>query len=124
MVSRTAAAVAPLPPLRWGDFKLWRVGGMAFGETLLGQLLVTSAERFQLRTYMLRRGFVTTVRFLAERTAHARSRPQPDRRSWDHIAAARGDLRTLSNESVVSFAALLLSLSARRRAAAQTLTGT
>ena len=100
VASRTAAAVAPLPPLRWRDFKVWRVGGLAFGDTALGQLLVTSAERFPLRTYVLRRGFVTAVRFLAGRTAQVRRSGQVESMAWDHIAEAQSDLRTLSNESV------------------------
>jgi hypothetical protein len=109
VLSRMAAAVAPVRPLRPRDFRLAQLVHLAQVSRFFHYLLVTTAERFRLRVYVLQRGF-RTVAALALRwreTSHHR---------WDGVDAANHDVGTLSNESLLTFRTLLVSLAAERRA--------
>jgi hypothetical protein len=115
VLSRMATAIAPVPPLRPRRFRLRRLEGLAALGALAHHLLVTTAERFRLRAYLLQHGFGIAGRFM--RAARARlQRPRPRAaEEWTGIRRARLDFSTLSDESVETFRVLLLSLSAEAR---------
>ena len=75
----------------------------------------STAERFRLRTYVLRQGFGIVKRFLAQSTQRIKARQQSADPEWDRIAVAREDLRTLSMKSLQTFHVLLISLMAEPR---------
>lgn len=115
VVSRMAAAVAPVSPLGPGMFRVRRLASLATLAHVLHHLLVSTAERFRLRAYVLRRGFGVVTRFMfrtTERIRASRVSTDPD---WNRIASARADLRTLSSESLQTFRALVTSLTAQLR---------
>lgn len=115
VVSRMAAAISPLPPLRPGDFRLRHVSGLALLGAFGHRLLVSTAERMRLRAYVLRRGFGVVTRFLLRTTERIRASSIAGESEWDRIDAARADLKTLSAESLHTFHALLRSLAAEHR---------
>jgi len=108
VLSRMAAAVAPVRPLRPRDFRLAQLVQLAYLSRFLHHLVLTTAERFRLRVYLLQRGF-RTVGALALRW---RGSPAPP---WDDLAAAHHDVTTLSEESLETLRVLLISLDAERR---------
>lgn len=114
VVSRMATAVAKVSPLQPWAFNLRRLSGVALVGAIGHHLLVSTAERFRLRVFLLRRGFLIVTQFLFSTASRLRSR-HVHGDEWDRIAAARNDLRTLSDESLHTFHALLLSLSAEHR---------
>ena len=93
VLSRMAAAVAPVQPLRPRDFRLAQLVQLAYLSRFLHHLLVSTAERFRLRLYVLQRGF-RTVGALALRWRGASVTP------WSELAAAHHDVGTLSEESL------------------------
>ena len=107
-LSRMAAAVAPVQPLRPRDFRLAQLVQLAYLNRLLHHLLVSTAERFRLRVYVLQRGF-RTVGALALRWRSASVT------AWSDLEAAHHDVGTLSEESLESLRILLVSLDAERR---------
>lgn len=115
LVSRMAAAIAPVEPVRPRAFRLAKLSRLALVAGFLHRLLVSTAERFCLRVYLLRRGFGVATRFLLRTTERIRTRRLSADPEWNRIAAARADLRTLSAESLQSFHALLRSLAAEPR---------
>ncbi len=112
--SRMVAAMAPLPPLRPSDFRLVQLVRLAYLNRALHHFLVSTAERFRLRVYVLRQGFQVAVHFLLHSRARLASQPAGDS-SWRGVQDAHRDLHALSNASLESFRALLLSLTAERR---------
>jgi hypothetical protein len=110
VLSRMAAAVAPVRPLRPRDFRLAQLVHLAQVSRFFHYLLVSTAERFRLRVYVLQRGF-RTVAALALRWRETPAVPR-----WDGVDAANHDVGTLSNESLLTFRTLLVSLGAERRA--------
>lgn len=115
VVSRMATAVSQVSPLHPWAFQLPQLSGMALLSALGHNLLVSTAERFRLRAYVLRRGFRVVTRFLLSTTERIRATREHADPAWERIAAARADLRTLSTESLQSFHALLRSLAAEHR---------
>ena len=115
VVSRMAAAITPVEPLRVRDFRLPRLSGLVLLAGLLHRLLVSTAERFRLRAYVLRRGFGVATHFLLKSTRRIRERRAAAEAEWSRIDAARADLRTLSAESLRTFHVLLRSLAAEPR---------
>jgi hypothetical protein len=115
VVSRMAAAITPVEPLRVQDFHLPRLSGLVLLAGLLHRLLASTAERFRLRTYVLQRGFGVATHFLLESTRRIRARRPAAEAEWIRIEAARADLRTLSAESLRTFHVLLRSLTAQPR---------
>ena len=101
--------------LRVRDFRLPRLSGLVLLAGLLHRLLVSTAERFRLRAYVLRRGFGVATHFLLKSTKHIRERRAAAEAEWSRIDAARADLRTLSAESLRTFHVLLRSLAAEPR---------
>jgi hypothetical protein len=108
VLSRMAAAVAPVRPLRPRDFRLAQLVQLAYLSRFLHHLVVSTAERFRLRLYLLQRGF-RTVGALARRWRGAPVTP------WSDLAAAHHDVGTLAEESLESLRVLLVSLDAERR---------
>jgi len=113
--SRMVAAMVPVPPLRPRDFEVGRLAGLASLDQLLHRFLVTTAERFRLRVFILGRGFVVAARFLLKTKQRLDRRQPAPEAAWESVEAVRHDLRTLSKESLESFRALLLSLTAERK---------
>jgi hypothetical protein len=115
VVSRMAAAMATVEPLRAQDFRLSRLSSLVALAGFVHRVLVSTADRFLLRTFVLRRGFGVATRFLLENTRRITTHPRATETEWDQIEAARADLRTLSTESLRTFQVLLRSLSAEPR---------
>lgn len=113
VLSRMAGAIAAVEPLRPGDFRAASLWGLAAVDRVAHPLLVTTAERFRLRAYVLRRGFGVAMRAALRSAARLRA-GAPDA-EWDRLARLRADLRTLPAESLRTFRWLLVSLSAERR---------
>lgn len=109
VLSRMAAAIAPVRPLRPADFRVQQLVHLAYVSRFLHHLLVSTAERFRLRVYLLQRGF-RTIGGLALRW---RRTPAP---AMDGLGDVKHDVVTLSDESLLTFRTLLVSLAARRRA--------
>jgi hypothetical protein len=115
VVSRMAAAITAVEPLCAQDFRLPRLSGLVLLAGFLHRLLVSTAERFRLRVYVLRRGFGVATHLLLESTRQIRARRLAAEAEWNRIEAARTDLRTLSAESLRTFHVLLRSLAAEPR---------
>jgi hypothetical protein len=113
--SRMVSAMAPVTPLRPRDFKLAQIVSLAYLNGLLHQFLVSTAERYRLRLYILGRSFALGSRYLLDSTQRIiQGEPEADR-EWDQIQAIREDFQTLTDESLESLKALLTSLAAERR---------
>ncbi|HKC11675.1 MAG TPA: hypothetical protein VKI41_06420 [Vicinamibacteria bacterium] len=113
--SRMVSAMAPVNPLRPRDFKLAQIVSLAYLNGLLHQFLVSTAERYRLRVYILGRSFALGARFLLESTQRiVRKEPEADR-EWQQIQAIRQDFQTLTTESLDSLKVLLTSLAAEKR---------
>ena len=107
VLSRMASAIAPVRPLRPADFRLSQLVHLAYVSKFLHHLLVSTAERFRLRVYLLQRGF-RTIGGLAFRW-----RREP---VFEGLHDVKHDVVTLSDESLLTFRTLLVSLAAERRA--------
>lgn len=112
--SRMVAAMAPLPPLQPRDFRLAQVVRLAYLNRALHHFLVSTAERFRLRVYILRRGFSVALAYWTSSRRRLADQPAGEA-AWTGVQDAHSDLRALSNESLQSFRTLLLSLTAVRR---------
>jgi hypothetical protein len=115
--SRMVAAMTPVPPLRPQTLEVDRLSRLAGLNQVLHRFLVTTPERFHLRLFILRRSFVVATRFLFAAKQRLARREPGSEADWSSVEAARRDLHTLSNESLESFRALLLSLTAERKEA-------
>ena len=113
--SRMVSAMAPVTPLRPKDFKLTQIVSLAYLNGLLHQFLVSTAERYRLRLYILGQSFGLATRFLLDSTEKiARGTSEADK-EWEQIQAIREDFQTLTDESLESLKVLLTSLAAERR---------
>jgi len=115
VVSRMASAVAPVKPLEPQAFRLRELSGLALLAGISHRFVVSTAERFRLRAFVLRRGFGLIRRFLLSSTERIRDQRKGAEMEWERVAAAREDLKRLSTESLQTFHALLLSLAAEQR---------
>jgi hypothetical protein len=109
--SRMVAAMAPLPPLRPRDFRLAKLSRLAYLNGALHHFLVSTAERFRLRVYVLRKGFQIAAHYLLHSRKRLAEQPAGEA-GWAGVQDAHRDLHVLSNESLESFKTLLLSLTA------------
>src|SRR5262249_52827603 len=100
--SRMVSAMAPVAPLRPNDFKVAQIASLAYLNRLLHQFLVSTAERFRLRVYILGRSFGMASRFLLHSTKRIVERSPEADREWDQIQAIRHDFQTLTDESLAS----------------------
>jgi len=112
--SRMVAAMAPLPPLSPGDFRLTALVRLAYLNRALHHFLVSTAERFRLRVYILKRGFGVALDYWLRSRRHLAHQPAGEA-AWTGVQNAHSDLRALSNASLQSFRTLLMSLTAVRR---------
>lgn len=111
--SRMVSAMVPVAPLRPRDFKVTQLASLAALNQLMHRFLVTSAERFRLRLYIIGQGVGMILRFLAGSTRRIRETRSTQDRDWNDVAALRSDFRTLTDESLESFRACLASLAAQ-----------
>ncbi|HEY7516171.1 MAG TPA: hypothetical protein VIC87_16900 [Vicinamibacteria bacterium] len=108
--SRIVGRVAPGTRLRPGAFRLRRLIALAALSCLLEVCLVSSAERFRLRVYVLGHAYGLAARILlreSERLARQRSWTA---REWARIQSIHGDFVTLKDELLGSLRVLLASL--------------
>ena len=113
--SRMVSAMAPVTPLRPRDFKLTQIVSLAYLNGLIHQFLVSTAERYRLKLYILGQSFGLATRFLLDSTQKiARGAPEGER-AWEQIQAIREDFQSLTDESLESLRVLLTSLAAERR---------
>jgi hypothetical protein len=113
--SRMVSAMAPVQPLRPRDFRLVQLASLAQLNRVLHQFLVSTAERFRLRIYILGRGFGMATRFLLRATERIVRRDRETDREWHQVEAIRADFQTLTRESLESLRALLTALGAEQR---------
>ena len=113
--SRMVSAMAPVAPLRPKDFKVAQIASLAYLNRLVHQFLVSTAERFRLRVYVLGRSFGMASRFLVQSTRRIVERTPEAEKEWEQIQAIRHDFQTLTDESMASLKVLLTSLAAERR---------
>jgi hypothetical protein len=113
--SRMVSAMAPVTPLRPRDFKLSQIASLAYLNGVLHQFLVSTAERFRLKMYILGRSFDVGTRFLLQSTRRiVKSDPEAER-EWEQVRAIRDDFQTLTDESLEGLKQLLTSLAAERK---------
>src|SRR5437899_1082496 len=113
--SRMVSAMAPVQPLRPQGFRLGQIASLAYLNQLLHNFLVTTAERYRLRVYILGRSFGLATRFLLSSTRRiAEGQPNPEK-EWEQIQFVREDFQTLTEESLESLRVLLTSLAAEGR---------
>ena len=113
--SRMVSAMAPVAPLRPRDFKLAQISSLAYLNGVLHQFLVSTAERFRLKMYILGRSFDVGSRFLLQSTQRiVRNEPEVQR-EWEQVRAIRDDFQTLTDESLEGLRQLLTSLAAERK---------
>ena len=118
ILSRSAAAIAPVPPLRLRDFRSRELATLAGLHTLGHHLLVTTRERLQFRLAVLRCAVRASATLL--RRATWRTREAPGKAAgWARIGSLRADLGTITDESLLSLRAVLASLAAVRRPVAE-----
>jgi hypothetical protein len=108
--SRMISAIAPVRPLRPRDFKLVQLASLAALNGMIHQFLVSAAERFRLKLYILGRSFGLASRYLLRSIRSLASGQGNAEREWDQIEAIRTDFQTLTEESLDSLRILLTSL--------------
>lgn len=113
--SRMVSAMAPVAPLRPQKFQVAGLRGLAYLNQVLHHFLVTTSERFRLRLYILGRCVGLAVRYMVRSTGKIASGARDVDREWDQIDAIRGDLGTLTAESLDSLKALLVSMATERK---------
>jgi hypothetical protein len=112
--SRMVSALAPVKPLRPRDFRLAETMSLAYLNGALHQFLVSSAERFRLRAYILGQGFGIVTRALLRSTRRIVEGERHSDREWEQVECVRRDLLTLTDASLESLR-VLLAAQARER---------
>jgi hypothetical protein len=110
--SRMVSAMAPVPPLRPQGFRLAQIASLAYLNQVLHSFLVTTAERYRLRVYILGRSFGLASRFLLASTKRIAGNEPDSEKEWEQIQFIREDFQTLTGESLESLRVLLTSLAA------------
>jgi hypothetical protein len=110
-LSRYAAAIAPVPPLRPSSFHARQLATLAGLHQLGHHLLLTTRERLHFRIGVLTYG-VRAATWLALRATWALRTRMADPRRWRRVDEVRGDLGTLTDESLDTLRAVLASLAA------------
>ena len=113
--SRMVSAMAPVAPLRPRSFQVGGIRGLAYLNQVLHHFLVTTAERFRLRLYILGRCVGLAVRYMIRSTRKISEHGREADREWDQIAAIREDFGALTAESLESLKALLVSMASERK---------
>jgi len=117
LLSRQAAAIAPVEPLPVEAFRLRRLRTLAGFEGAIRTLLVTSRERLSLRLRVLRYAVPAASRWLV-RAAHQTAEAPNDHERWSHLGDVRHDLGALTDESLMSLRVVLRSLAVMAQRAA------
>jgi hypothetical protein len=113
--SRMVSAMAPIAPLRPQGFRMAQIASLAYLNQFVHRFMVTTAERYRLRVYILGRSFGLATRFLLDSTKKlVNNEPEADK-EWEQIQAVRQDFQTLTDESLESLRVLLTSLAAEKR---------
>ena len=113
--SRMVSAMAPISPLRPQGFRMAQIASLAYLNQFLHRFVVTTAERYRLRVYILGRSFGLATRFLLDSTRRIVANEPDAEREWEQIQAVRQDFQTLTDESLDSLRVLLTSLAAEKR---------
>ncbi|HVR70929.1 MAG TPA: hypothetical protein VMT87_08795 [Vicinamibacteria bacterium] len=113
--SRMVSAMAPISPLRPQGFRMAQIASLAYLNQFLHRFLVTTAEKYRLRVYILGRSFGLATRFLLDSTRRIVANEPDAEREWDQIQSVRQDFQTLTDESLESLRVLLTSLAAEKR---------
>jgi hypothetical protein len=113
--SRMVSAMAPISPLRPQGFRMAQIASLAYLNQFLHRFIVTTAERYRLRVYILGRSFGLATRFLLDSTRRIVANEPEAEREWEQIQAVRQDFQTLTDESLDSLRVLLTSLAAEKR---------
>jgi hypothetical protein len=109
------SAMAPVTPLRPRDFRLTELASLAYLNTLVHRFLVSTAERFRLRVYILGQSFGLATRALFRSTQRIVGGEPEAEREWEQVEAVRQDFDTLTRDSLDTLRVLLTSLAAERR---------
>lgn len=121
VLSRMVAAMAPVSPMRPRRFELRPLTNLAYLNRFIHHFLVTTAERFRLKVYILARGFETLGHVVIRSTSRVKEadatdkEPEATGQEWRLIESARHDVHSLSQESLETFRVLLVSMAAERR---------
>jgi len=102
-------------PLRPSQFRLAEIVSLAYLNRLLHQFLVSTAERYRLRVYVLGRCFGIATRYLLTSTRRIAQRHSESEREWEQIQATREDFQSLTDESLESLRVLIKSLDVEKR---------
>ena len=113
--SRMVSAMAPIKPLRPQGFRLAQIASLAYLNQFLHNFVVTTAERYRLRVYILGRSFGLATRFLLSSTKRIVEGQPNAEKDWEQIQFVREDFQTLTDESLQSLKVLLTSLAAEGR---------
>jgi hypothetical protein len=113
--SRMVSAMAPVKPLRPQGFRVAQIASLAYLNQLLHNFVVTTAERYRLRVYILGRSFGLATRFLLSSTRRIAEGQPNSEKEWEQIQFVREDFQTLTEESLESLRVLLTSLTAEGR---------
>lgn len=113
--SRMVSAMAPIAPLRPQGFRMAQIASLAYLNQLVHRFMVTTAERYRLRVYILGRSFGLATRFLLDSTKKIVNNEPEANKEWEQIQAVRQDFQTLTDESLESLRVLLTSLAAEKR---------
>jgi hypothetical protein len=113
--SRMVSAIAPVQPLRPRSFKLVQLSSLAYLHGVLHQFLVSAAERYRLKVYILGRSFGLVTRYLLRSIQNIGHGAPEAEREWDQIEAIRSDFQTLTDESLDTLRVLLTAMASEDR---------
>jgi hypothetical protein len=116
--SQQAETMAPIPPLEPGAFRLLPLTTLAALGRVLDHVLVSAAERFRLRVYLLGHGYGFAARSLLRDSERMIRRGRWSAAEWDRIESIHSDFAALTREMLGTLRALLTSLSAVPRKSA------
>jgi hypothetical protein len=108
--SRMVSAIAPVQPLRPKSFRLAQLSSLAYLHGMLHQFLVSAAERYRLKVYILGRSFGLVTRFLLRSIQNLGTATPEAAKEWDQIDAIRSDFQTLTDESLDTLRVLLTAM--------------
>jgi hypothetical protein len=113
--SRMVSAMAPVTPLRPKDFRLTEIASLAYLHGIVHRFLVSTAERFRLRLYILGQSFGLATRALLRSTGKILREEPESEKEWDQVDAVRQDYDTLTRDSLDTLRVLMTSLAAEKR---------
>lgn len=111
---RMASAIVPVKPIQARKFHIWQIATTVGLGSALHHLLLTRLERFVLRVQVLGVGFKIAMRVLAGATWSAYQKPEA-RAPWNTFQKALADWKTLDQEHLDTFRAMVVSLCAAPR---------